>query len=87
MVQGIKNIVAVVILIGCLFVFIIQWNSIAPVLKYLASSNVTWSASGNITTTSPTSEAIAQGWPFILLAIGIGGIIALMVHASRRRGE
>ncbi len=87
MVQSIKNFIAIILLGGCLLAVIIQWNALAPVMKHLVSSNVTWSSSGNITTTSPTSEVIAQSFPYLLLVIPVGGVIALMVAASRRRGE
>jgi len=40
--------------------------------------------SGNLTATSPTSEAIAQSWKYIMFFIPVGGIIAMAIYVSKR---
>lgn len=83
-IQGIKNLVAIVLCLGALFAVIVIWGGIAPVYDALTSSNMTWSSSGNITDYR-TSEAIAQSWKYLMFLIPVGGIIAIMVFVSRRR--
>jgi len=93
-IQGIKNFVAIVLLGGALFAVIIIWNATAPVYDILQSANTTWGGeswngtayipTGNLTATSPTSEAIAQSWKYIMFFIPVGGIIAMAIFVSKR---
>lgn len=43
-----------------------------------------YNVTGNISTTSPTSEAIAQSWKYIMFFIPVGGIIAIAIFVSKR---
>lgn len=84
-IQGIKNFVMIMLLLGALLAVIVIWNGTAPVYDALTSSNMTWSTSGNITQ-SQASETIAQSWKYLMFIIPVGGIIAMMVYVSRRKG-
>jgi hypothetical protein len=82
-VQGIKNFVIVMILIGCLFAVIIQWNALVPAMDTFATANWTSSVYAN---DSGTGQFIASSWKYIMFLVIPGGIIAMIVYAAKRKG-
>ena len=82
-VQGIINFVWVMILIGLLFVVIIQWNALAPSMDTFATANWTDAVYEN---DSGTGQFIASSWKYIMFLVIPGGIIAMIVYAAKRKG-
>ena len=83
--SGIYKFVWIVIIGGVLIGMLYVYPAIFQITEALQSTNATWSTNGtSIATTSPTSEWIAQAWPFMLFAILVGGCLYIMVKVARR---
>ena len=84
----IKGLVGAFIGLGMLMGFLYLWTPLSSVYRTLGSAE-TWGilASGNATVTSPTSEVIANSWEYIILAVGVGGILFLIFTALKGGGR
>ena len=86
--MSIRGLVWAFIGIGMLMMYFYLWPAMAGIYETV-SSNATWSHSAtvNATITSPTSEAISGSWKYIMLFVGVGGILFLIFTALKGGGR
>ena len=85
-IQGIKNLIGIVIIGVLIFVVFIQWNALNSTFDLL-SANSTWSSFGDMAGNDPTGEAIAVSFKYILLVVIVGGLIVMAVFVSKRKAR
>ena len=86
--MGIKGLVWAFIGLGMLMGFLYLWTPLAGIYDVLGDTETWGGATANVTAAmSPTSEVFGGSWKYIILVVGVGGILYLIFTALKGGGR